>query len=320
MIDDHLLKILGSHSTIKASRKLRLKRNRFVRAFLSVVSYVNAVRNRMTYTCQGTEDLPGKLLLTENSQNTDNLEALIVHKNIGIAYDFFLKVLKINSLDDKGMPLVSSVDYSQNYENAFWNSSQMVYGSGSPHFKAMGRALDISCHELGHGITEKLGPNLVYVGESGALNEAFSDILGISCKHWNTQDTDPLESNWLLGDEIITPAFPGKAIRSFKNEHAYDGDNQPKFRINYVKTLSDNGGVHTNSGIINHLFYRICINLKSPSYLDPIQLIWATHKKLWQHSNFDDFKKKLIATSAEMFGQDSSKHQTVLSTIKDVGF
>jgi Zn-dependent metalloprotease len=238
---------------------------------------------------------------------------------VGIAYDFFQKVLKINSLDDKGMTIISSVNYSTGYDNAFFDGVQIIFGDGTS-FKPLGRSLSVIIHELGHGVTQFVGPNLAYWSDSGALNEAFSDILGISGKHWNTQDTDPNFSNWLIGDEIVTPAFPGKAIRSFKNEHAYEGDNQPKFRINYIHTLDDSGGVHINSGIINYLFYRICINLKSPSYLDPLQLFWATHKKLWQHSNFDDFKKKLIATSAEMFSPDSSKHQVILSTLKEVKF
>ena len=82
-----------------------------------------------------------------------------------------------DSYNNAGAQLKSSVHYSTNYCNAFWNGSQMVYGDGnsSQNCLPLARAQDVTAHELTHAVTENES-GLVYSGESGGLNEAMSDI------------------------------------------------------------------------------------------------------------------------------------------------
>jgi Zn-dependent metalloprotease len=177
-------------------------------------------------------------------------------------YDFYRDVLQRNSIDDQGMEIISSVHYGVAFDNAFWNGSQMVYGDGSGHIFVQGgltHAIDVIGHELTHGVTQ-FTANLVYHGQSGALNESVSDVFGSLIKQKvNNQTAD--QADWLIGEGSLVPAL-GKALRSMKAPGtAFNGDTQPATMADY-KDLpddndprNDNGGVHTNSGIPNHAFY-----------------------------------------------------------------
>ncbi len=209
-----------------------------------------------------------------------------------------------NSLDGQGLPLKSTVHYDKNYNNAYWNSTQMVFGDGDgKFFLPLGRSLDVTGHELTHGVVETTA-GLVYYSQPGAANESFADIFGITVKHYCDQNSKP---EWIIGADIAGPEFPGKGIRSFKNEKAYNGDNQPKHMKQYSWSLSDNQGVHQNSGILNHAFYQLCTLSASPSYGVPIQIMYKTLLKLGKYSGFKTIAKTAREVSKE-FGTDWVKH------------
>ncbi|MRG29853.1 M4 family metallopeptidase, partial [Laceyella tengchongensis] len=78
----------------------------------------------------------------------------------------------------RGATMKSTVHYSRNYNNAFWNGTQMVYGDGDGRqFTSLSGALDVVAHEITHAVTERTA-GLVYEYQPGALNESFSDVLG----------------------------------------------------------------------------------------------------------------------------------------------
>jgi thermolysin len=110
-------------------------------------------------------------------------------------------------------------------------------------------AIDVVAHELAHGVTDYTS-DLVYRNESGALNEAFSDILGTSAEFYYQQaGTGYLKADYLLGEDLTAPSA---AFRSMADPQAYgDPDHYAKRYIG----VEDNGGVHHNSGIANHAFY-----------------------------------------------------------------
>jgi vibriolysin len=146
------------------------------------------------------------------------------------------------------MTLVSRVHYSVNYNNAFWDGSQMTYGDGDGvTFIPLSQDADVVAHELTHGVTER-SSNLVYSNESGALNEALSDIFGALV---DRQEGATGADIWLLGEDIYTPATPGDGLRVM-NDPAAAGD-YDWYPTRYTGT-SDNGGVHWNSGIANLAF------------------------------------------------------------------
>lgn len=164
-------------------------------------------------------------------------------------YDFYLNKFGRNSIDNQGFKLLSYVNADltfigyQNENNAFWDGSRMTYGDGE-----VGRlpftTLDICGHEITHGLTEKTA-QLVYQGESGALNEAYSDIFGTCIEFYgNVSNT----ANWLIGEQT------NKALRSMANPEQFNQPDTYLGRKWYSGSL-DNGGVHVNSGVMNHWFY-----------------------------------------------------------------
>lgn len=308
MIHKELLKQLGLHNHVHLSDMIRIKRNRYLQMAQKVVkaltqrTMVENPSHRVTSTCNNTTDLPGAVLLTDSITSCNNDSANNAHNYAEITHKYVAEILNRDSVDGKGLTLISSVNYDKDYDNAFWNSTQMVYGDGDGKmFIGFANDLSVIAHELSHGITQTTC-GLYYWGQSGALNEAFSDISGITCRHWHEKDSDPVTANWLIGDKIVGPGFPGKSIRTFKPGPAYDGDSQPDDMSKYSWSLSDNQGVHTNSKIHNRAFYELCLLLNEPSYGTPIQIVWAAHKTLKSWANFKSCAKAEYAQAHTMYG------------------
>jgi bacillolysin len=188
--------------------------------------------------------LPGGLVRRENGPSTGLQDADNAYLFSGDTYDFYARYHQRSSIDGRGMPLVSTVRYCHPYlyecpfPNAFWNGQQMVYGQG------YASADDVVAHELTHGVTENTS-GLFYYMQSGAINEAFSDIWGEFVDLTNGRGNDSPQVRWLIGEDL-----PGGAIRSMKNPPSY-GDPDKMSSPLYACSLSDNGGVHSNSGIAN---------------------------------------------------------------------
>jgi bacillolysin len=174
------------------------------------------------------------------------------HYYANVTDDFYLNTLGRNSLDGNGMPMVSSAHFARNYNNAFWNGSQMTYGDGDGrNFREFSGGVDVVGHEFTHGVTE-FTSNLIYENESGALNEAFSDMMGSAIEQFaaSTQ-RDSAPADWLIAEDISLTADTEPGFRNMADPRE-DGD--PDHYSELVITTADNGGVHTNSGIPNHAF------------------------------------------------------------------
>ena len=126
-------------------------------------------------------------------------------------------------LDHYGQGMVSSAHLKRNYNNAFWDGSQMTYGDGDGvTFIPLSQDADVVAHELTHGVTER-SSGLIYQNESGALNEAWSDIFGaLVDRQVGATGTDI----WLIGEDIYTPGTPGDALRDMACPSCV-GDYQP---------------------------------------------------------------------------------------------
>jgi bacillolysin len=119
---------------------------------------------------------------------------------------------------------------------------------GNQTWDFLSGGLDIVAHELSHGVTE-FSSNLIYLNESGALNEAFSDIMGTSVEFFfQTPGNASMQADYLIGEDVIRPG----GIRSMSNPAAY-GD--PDHYSKRFRGTEDNGGVHTNSAIASQAFY-----------------------------------------------------------------
>lgn len=182
-----------------------------------------------------------------NNVNADQDEvATDAHWASEMTYDYYNLRHGRNSIDDAGLKLLSYVHYDNNYVNAFWDGTRMTYGDGDGTYSPL-TTVDICAHEITHGVTEYTA-NLTYSYESGALNEAFSDIFGTSVEFYAKP---PLTPNWLIGEDI------GGAFRSMSNPNA--GSQPDTYQGTYWYTgTADNGGVHTNSGVGNFWYYLLC--------------------------------------------------------------
>lgn len=220
---------------------------------------VKTARNRRTYTANNGSSLPGTLVLTETSGSTSDTAIQKAHDYAGVTYNYYSTVHGRDSYNGSGATITSSAHYSSGYNNAYWDGSQMVYGDGDGStFTSLSKALDVCAHELTHAVTET-SANLVYQDESGALNEATSDILGSSAEAWN--DGSVNADTWKIGEDIYTPGTSGDALR-YMNDPAAAGD-KDYYPTRYTGT-SDYGGVHTNSGIANLAYYMMVMGGTHP--------------------------------------------------------
>ncbi len=184
-----------------------------------------------------------------NTANQDQY-AGDAHWGAEMTYDYFWQVHNRNSIDGNGFLLKSYMHYNTNYNNAFWDGQRMTYGDGNGTTFTPLTAIDITAHEIAHGLTSNTS-NLAYSNESGALNESFSDIFGVSVEAFANNNT----LNWIIGEDA-TPS--GNGIRNMSNPNAF-ADPDTYLGTNYYTGTQDNGGVHTNSGVQNFWYYLLTL-------------------------------------------------------------
>jgi len=228
------------------------------------------LKSRQTYTANNGTTLPGTLRISEGGALTGDAAIDAAHNYAGSVYDYYKNVHGRDSYDNAGATIKSSAHYSTSYNNAFWNGTQMVYGDGDgTTFIALSRALDVDAHELTHAVTERTA-NLTYSNESGALNEATSDILGNSCEAYTLNGGTPNANTWKVGEDIYTPGTAGDALR-YMNNPTQDGSSKDWYPSRYTGT-SDNGGVHSNSGIANLAYYLMVMGGTHPRNMSTVNV------------------------------------------------
>jgi len=153
--------------------------------------------------------------------------------------------------------MVLHAHYSVDYNNAGWNGTYVVLGDGDQVSFEELTALDVLGHELTHGVTD-FTSGLIYQDESGALNEAFSDMMGTSMEFWaeanGREPAASLAPDWFIGEDFD---LTGDVVPGFRNMADPGEDGDPSHYAERYTGTSDNGGVHTNSGIANHWFYLL---------------------------------------------------------------
>ncbi len=311
-------------STLTDSEQLRGER-RIVTAIMPWAATPTGGKRRSVYDARHGYELPGKLIRSEGGPKSKDARVNEAYAGAGSTYEMFKTLFSRNSIDNRGMRIDSTVHYGVSYDNAFWNGRQMVYGDGDGEiFGPFTRALDVIGHELTHGITQ-YEAGLNYRGQSGALNESFSDVFGSLVKQYKKRQT-AVEADWLIGENLFLPGVKAKAIRSMKapgtayNDPVLGKDPQPGHMNDYVKTAEDNGGVHLNSGIPNRAFYEAAIRLKGCAWEKAGQ-IWykALTEKLRPTSQFRDAMNMTVTAAAELYGINSLEQKTVREAWSEVG-
>jgi Zn-dependent metalloprotease len=212
---------------------------------------IHTALNRAVYSANNGSSLPGTLRRSEGGAATNDRHVDMNYDHLGTTYNCYKTNFNRDSFNNAGAQLRSTVHYSNNYVNAFWNGSQMVYGDGNGVDSGpLGEDLDVTVHELTHAVTD-YESDLVYSNESGALNEGMSDIFAAYCESW-TRNWSTDANVWKIGEAIWTPGTAGDALRYMANP-TQDGSSKDYYPERYTGT-ADNGGVHWNSGIANLAF------------------------------------------------------------------
>jgi len=210
--------------------------------------------------------------------------------------EFYRENLNFDLKSELDGQVVSTIDYGKDYNNAFFNGEQMVYGNGDGIlFKDFCLDPTVICHELGHAIVDSTVP-LVYQGESGALNESFADIFAICFAHHHAKKSfgELSAADWNIGEIAV---LGDGALRSFTSTPARPDDSpmgpddEPRTMSEFYEGSADNGGVHINSGIMNHAFYHVCRLIGGRTWETPLQ-IWfhvLDKKLIGSHCTFKQF-------------------------------
>jgi len=254
--------------------------------------------------------------LVSSTNNTWNPKVISSQYNAGITYEYFRTTHNKNSWNNKGGSIFSVINATENngngLDNAYWNGVCIVYGNGDTQFKPLAGALDVSAHELGHAFDEA-SANLEYQNQSGAMNEAFSDIAGAVVERLN----------WKIGEDIVKPGmFPTGCLRDMSNPHNGGSSlNDPGYQPANVSEMyngtEDNGGVHINSGIINFAFYKyataVGIDKGEQTFFRTL------FQYLTRSSQFIDCRLAVIQSAKDLYGDGSAEVNAAKAAFDEVG-
>ena len=271
---------------------------------------LQTARNRNTYSGNNGTSLPGTLRRTESQGATGDVPVDDAHDHAGLTYDYYFTQHGRDSYDGAGATMTSTAHHRVNYDNAFWNGSQMVYGDGGTYFYPLSGALDVVGHELTHAVTERTS-NLTYSGESGGLNEASSDIFGAAIESWSRGWVED-SNTWKIGEEIAKPAL-GAALRFMDNPPA-DGLSIDNY-ANYTSGMD----VHYSSGIANKAFYNM---VQDPALtMQQAAAIWYRALTLYMvpSTNFAGAKTATLQAASDLHGSSSAQRTAVDNAWNAVG-
>ena len=274
-----------------------------------------------TLSAGGSSSLPGQYVTDSNNNwsATSQKAAVDAHWGAAKVYDYYKNTHGRNSFNGAGASITSSVNaifytgsgYTAN--NAAWNGSQMAYGDGDgQQFRAL-VDLDVCAHELTHAVTQYTA-NLIYRNESGALNEAMSDIMAVMV------DRD----DWTIGELSYTPGISGDALRSMSNPPA--GDQPDNYAARYTGT-GDNGGVHINSGIFNKAAYLMAQGGTFRG-IATASIGRARTEKVWYRAltryfssstGYSGARSGVLQATADLYGSTSATYRSVQNAFAAVG-
>jgi Zn-dependent metalloprotease len=286
-------------------------------------------QQRTISDAQNTQKLPGRLVRSEGDKATGDVAVDEAYDGLGDTFDFYWQAYGRNSIDDAGLPMLATVHFDRDYDNAYWDGRQMVFGDGDGEFfTRFTISVDVIGHELTHGVTENEA-GLIYWAQTGALNESISDVFGSLVKQYVNQQSAE-DADWLIGKGLLIPQ-PGtnrEALRSMKAPGtAYDDpalggkDPQPAHMRDYVQTRQDNGGVHINSGIPNHAFYLAAVNIGGNAWEEAGNIWYETllSPLLRRRTQFQDFASLTTSIAQQLYGANSFEYQAVHEAWNEVG-
>ena len=261
-----------------------------------------------------------------NNVNADMDEfAGDVHFGVETIYDFYHNQFNYTSYDNNGGLIRTYANDTWTGANAYWSQSPdnaMHFGSGDSNYFPFA-SLEVVGHEFTHGVTEH-SSNLAYYGESGALNESFSDIFGNTIRFLTT----PGSATWYIGDQLLRPgsSMPA-AFRNMADPNEFESPDT------YSGQYFNNGDiVHFNSGIQNYWYYLLVEGGSGTNDLgntysvtgiglnDAMRIAYQNMAYyLTPHSTFQDARYGSEQAAIDLFGMCSQQHMQTLRAWYAVG-
>src|SRR5258706_4667085 len=257
----------------KEWRKVRVAQSKLAMAAQSILPQTVAAAAPpviLAFDCKHGTTLPGVPVGNPGSSADATVKRAFAEASA--VADFYMKLFGRNSVDNAGKTLASSVHFSVNYNNAFWNGTQMTYGDGDGSiFVDFTNSPDVIAHELTHGVTQ-YSAGLAYSNEPGGLNESISDVFGSMVRQWQANQ-DVTKSDWLIGKEIMWPcalAYGFTCLRGMSNPAAKHCLAPQPTKYSQYKPGMD---PHYSSGIPNLAFYKAAVAIGGKS--------WEKAGKIW---------------------------------------
>lgn len=254
-------------------------------------------------------------------------------------YEFFKETFGIKSINNKGFDLLGYVHYDEGYNNAYWDGEKMVFGDGDRKiFNSFTKDIDISAHEQSHGLTDRLAgtkttndgssTGINYEGQSGGINEGYSDIFGISVKQWKHEES-PTESNWQIGEKLIIPK-KGRtyALRNmlrpgsgFINHPALGTDTQISHWAEYQSRQDQHLEIdpHDSSGIVNKAFATASMEYHGDTKGAIVKIFFHTLPHVVADETFAGLAGKTLSVAKSDFSSDVDIQKALMTGWRDVG-
>ncbi|WP_229669981.1 M4 family metallopeptidase [Microlunatus endophyticus] len=273
-----------------------------------------------------SETLPGKAARKAGDPATEDPAVDEAWKSSAQIWDLYAEVFERQSVDGHGSGVTVTVHYGNDYDNAFWDGKQLVFGDGDGEvFERFTKPMDVMAHEFTHGVTQDTA-GLSYDGQSGALNESVSDVFAAICTQRVKKQT-AAKADWLIGKGIFVEGIKAKGLRSMKDPgSAYDDprlgkDPQVGSMSDYVQTTDDNGGVHINSGIPNKAFQLAATKLGGHSWeqAGPIWYQALTGGEVTAHTDFAGFAKATVNAATKLYPDEPKIAATITAAWTEVG-
>ncbi len=293
-------------------------------SIVAVHPQIHFAENRKVYSANNGSSIPGTLKRSEGQAATSDVDVNAAYDGTGDAYEAYKNFWNRDSYNNAGAALISTVHYSNNYCNAYWNGSQMVYGDGSASqgCKPLARSVDVTAHELTHAVTE-YESGLVYSGEPGGMNESLSDIFGTFVEAWTdggkTGTLAISADTWLLGEDVITGGL------RFMCDPAKDGASK-----DFWTSSAGSVDVHYSSGIGNLAFClmskggthprgKSTINVPAIGMDKAIRIIYKAQTDILTSSSKYASFRTATEQAAQQLGYDSATQAAVSCAWAAVG-
>ena len=260
----------------------------------------------VVHTAHNGSTLPGDVVRSAGQPASGDGAVDEAANGVGAVLAMYADVFGRSSYDAHSAQVVVTVHYEQNYDNAFWDGGQLVFGDGDGKiFGSFTKPVDVLGHEFTHAVTQ-FSANLTYQGQSGALNESVSDCFGMCLKQRLLGQTAD-QADWLVGQGIFLPGVNARALRDMAHPGtAYDDptlgkDPQVGDMSDFVDTTDDNGGVHTNSGIPNRAFYLAATAIGGDTWEGAGQIWYAalTGGQVGSDADFAGFAAATVSAGGE---------------------